>query len=260
MKTFQGKTVLLTRSDEANREAEALLKKKGVHTLSLPTIRFTDPDSWEACDDAIIGIRNYDAVVFTSRNAVRAFLKRIEVIDPESTEILRTIRTYAVGERTLDSLESARIPAIMAEGRTAGDLAESVGKDVQGKRFFFPKSNIAREVLPEALKARGAVVDEAIVYKTEVPTPKDLDLVRNALRLGAVDFLFFFSPSAVFNFTQMIGTGFTESLMVAVIGPTTAAAARSAGFVVSVVAEKPTTEGLIDSVDRFLAHSPSIHT
>jgi len=260
MNTLQGKTVLLTRSDEANSETAALLKSKGFRTLMLPTIRFADPDSWETCDAAITDIRNYDAVVFTSRNAVRQFLKRIEVIDPKSTEILRTIRTYAVGQRTLDSLESAGIPAMMAEGGTAGDLAESVGAHVQGKRFFFPKSNIAREVLPEALKARGAVVDEAIVYKTEVPAPKDLDAVRNALRAGAVDILFFFSPSAVFNFTQMIGTGFTESLIVAVIGPTTAEAARSAGFVVSVIAEKPTTDGLIDSVDRFLQHSPSIHT
>ncbi|MEX2117207.1 MAG: uroporphyrinogen-III synthase [Bacteroidota bacterium] len=256
MSALQGKTVLLTRSDEANSEIATHLESKGARTLSLPTVRFTDPDSWDMCDSAILHLRDFDAVLFTSSNAVRALLKRIGVIHPEGLKMLHSIRTYAVGERTRDSLEAAGVSATMTEGGTAGDFADSVGEDVKGWHFFFPKSNIAREVLPEALRARGAFVDEAIVYKTEAPTPKDLDTVRNALRLGTVDILLFFSPSAVFNFTQMIGTGFTKSLFVAAIGPTTAEAARSAGFAVSVVAEKPTTKALIDSIEMFLTHFP----
>jgi uroporphyrinogen III methyltransferase/synthase len=258
LNSLRGKTILLTRSDEANAEVANRLKSCGADTLSLPTIRFTDPDSWSACDAAIQELRNYDAILFTSSNAVRAFLARIEAVDATRLEMLRTIRVHAVGERTHDSLESAGVTAILAEGGTAEDLAESVGEHVQGKRFLFPKCNIAREVLPDALKARGAAVDEAVVYKTVAPAPRDLDAVRNALRLRSIDILVFFSPSAVSNFVQMIGTGFTESLVVAVIGPTTAEAARNAGFAVSVVSDKPTTEGLIDAIDRFLTLSPSV--
>jgi uroporphyrinogen III methyltransferase/synthase len=258
MSTLRGKTILLTRSDEANAEVANRLKSCGADTLSLPTIRFTDPDSWNACDTAIQNLQTYDAILFTSSNAVRAFLDRIESVNPARLEMLRTVRVHAVGERTSDSLRSAGITAILAEGGTAEVLAESLGEDVKGKRFLFPKSNIAREVLPGALKARGATVDEAVVYKTVAPAPADLDAVRNALRLRNIDILLFFSPSAVSNFVQMIGTGFTDSIVVAAIGPTTAEAARNAGFAVSVVPDKPTTEDLIDATEKFLTLSSSV--
>ncbi|MEX1137855.1 MAG: uroporphyrinogen-III synthase [Bacteroidota bacterium] len=257
MSNLRGKTVLLTRSEEANVEVAALLEDRGAKTLSLPTIRFTEPDSWEACDLAIQQLGNYDAALFTSSNAVRAFLKRVEALQTNSLGLLHNIRSYAIGERTLDALNAAGIAATMAEGGTAGDLAESLGKDIHGKYFLFPKSNIARDILPEALKTRGAFVDEVIVYKTVAPAPRELDAVRNALRTGSVDVLLFFSPSAIFHFMQMIGTGHTESLVVAVIGPTTAEAARGAGFHVSVVAKKPTAGGLIESLEEFPAPTPA---
>lgn len=260
MNSLQGKTVLLTRSDETNTEVAGRLKSRGAETIALPTIRFEDPDSWASCDDAIHHLRDYDAILFTSANAVRSLLKRMKAVAPASLETLRTKHIYAVGERTHDALESADVPAVQAEGGTAEGLAQSLGDDIQGKRFLFPKSNIAREVLPQALRARGAAVDEAVVYKTVAPTPKDLDTVRNALRLGTVDIILFFSPSAVSNVVQMIGTGFTGSIVVAAIGPTTADAARSAGFTVSAVAEKPTTDGLLEALERFLTLSPSVNS
>lgn len=258
MSSLRGKTILVTRSDEANAHVADLLRSRGARALSLPTIQFTEPDSWEACDRALREFRNFHAVLFTSSTAVRTFLKRFEAIHPEGKSLLREVHSYAVGERTLESLRDAGIPATMAEGGTAADLAASLGNEVKGKRFLFPKSNIARDVLPGALKARGADVTEVVVYKTVAPSPRALDDVRNSLKAGSVDFVLFFSPSAVSHFTQMIGTVHMESLLVAAIGPTTAHAAQEAGFKVSVVAKKPSDEGLIDSLEEFIAHTPSV--
>jgi uroporphyrinogen-III synthase len=51
-----------------------------------------------------------------------------------------------------------------------------------------------------------------------------------------------------------------ESLVVATIGPTTALAARNAGFEVSVIARKPTAEELIDSLEAFIAQTHSVRS
>lgn len=260
MSNLRGKTVLLTRSVEANAQVAALLESRGAEPLSLPTIRFTDPDSWEACDQAIRQLGDFDAVLFTSSNAVRAFQKRLDTLRPGGKVLLRMVHSYAVGERTFESLKEAGVLATMAEGGTAGDLALSLGNDVTGKHFLFPKSNIARDVLPEALKARGAIVTEVVVYKTVAPTPKELDDIRNRLKAGTVDIVLFFSPSAVSHFTQMIGTLHTESILVAAIGPTTAQSARDAGFTVSVIARKSTAEGLIDSLEEFMTPTPLMNS
>ncbi len=255
MSNLRGKIVLITRSEEANVQVAALLESRGARALSLPTIRFTDPDSWESCDRAIHRLSDFHAILFTSSTAVRAFLKRLEAVHLGGKRALHDIQSYAVGERTFESLLDAGIPALATKGGTAGDLAASLGNAIHGKRFLFPKSNIARDVLPEALKARGVDITEVVVYKTVAPAPKALDEVRNSLKARSVDAMLFFSPSAVSHFTQMIGTVHTESLLVAAIGPTTAQAAQDAGFDVSVIAKKPTAEGLIESLEEFMTQT-----
>ena len=252
MSSLKNRTILLTRSAESNRKDSKFLEARGAHTLSVPSIRFTDPDSWAACDDAIHRIRKYDAFLFTSRNAVVYFLKRIEVTSPSAKEVLAHRRVHAVGEKTNQALAEAGIRALTnPDASTAEGIAESIGIDAAGKCFLFPKSDIARDILSSALRELNAMVDEVVVYKTAPPDGRDLDKIRSALRDGEIDAILFFSPSAVRNFTQMIGTAHLADLPIGVIGPTTADAVRQAGLSVSVVSETPATEALCDSLDRF---------
>ncbi|MEX0735925.1 MAG: uroporphyrinogen-III synthase [Bacteroidota bacterium] len=248
--SLQGKTVLITRAAESDDSFGRLLEARGATILHLPTIKIVDPDSWDDCDRAIITLREYDGVFFTSKNGVLKFLQRIEAVNAPAKSVLSNRPVYAVGEKTEEALENAGFPVTMTPEVFSGeDLAALFSREeVQGKRLLFPRSNIGKEILPKALRSLGAVVDEVTAYKTVSPEKTDLDGVRHALVIGKVDIVTFFSPSAVRNFLQMMGSKCLEHTLVAVIGPTTAAAATGLGIEVRIVSKQSTAESLVETL------------
>lgn len=251
MTGLAGKTILLTRTQESNESDAELVRRFGATPVSFPAIRLTEPASWETCDAAILRLRSYDAVVFTSANAVQAFLARIGVVSPDALQVLVHRRLYAIGGKTAAALSGNGMTVTLAlEAGTATELAEAIGA-VEGQSILFPKSEIARDVLPSVLRNRNAAVDEIVVYRTVPPRPADLEAVRTSLHNGAIDAVLFFSPSAVRNAIQMLGKTAMEKAVAAMIGPTTAEAAREVGLRADVVASQPTAEALLDSLATY---------
>ncbi|MGH2568833.1 MAG: uroporphyrinogen-III synthase, partial [Bacteroidota bacterium] len=96
------------------------------------------------------------------------------------------------------------------------------------------------------------------VYNTVSPRQQDLDIVRNALLNRQIDVVTFFSPSAVRNFLQIMGTKSLEQTLIAVIGPSTASAAESLGIPVDIVAKQATAESLVETIaEQFTSTSDS---
>lgn len=248
-----GKTVLITRAAEADDTLGRLLQERGATILRFPTILIVDPDSWDECDRAIINLRGYDGIFFTSRNAVTKFLGRLDAMNPAAKSILVNRPVYAVGEKTGIALEEAGIPVALTPEISSGQELAAMfsGGSAAGKKFLFPRSSIARDILPNALRSLDAVVDEVVVYQTISPSQQNLETIRRALMQGEVDIVTFFSPSAVRNYLQMMGSKSLERTLVAVIGPTTAAAAAELGLEVSVVAQHATAESLVKTLEEF---------
>ena len=242
MPSIEGKSILLTRSAESNEQVARLFESHGARAVVLPTIEFADPDSWDAVDHAIINMRKYDGVFFTSRNAVEKFLKRIDAVNGEAKTDLQRQEIFAVGEKTEEALEEAGISvAGTPEVFSAEALAESfAGQDLSGKCFLFPRSNIGKDIIPTYLREMNAEVDEVVVYKNVPPKQQDLDTVRNAFLKKEIDVVTFFSPSAVRNFIQMMGTKCLQEARIAVIGPSTAGTVESLGLTVDIIAKQAT--------------------
>ncbi|MBI3586003.1 MAG: uroporphyrinogen-III synthase [Ignavibacteriales bacterium] len=253
MSSLEGKTVVVTRAADSNASLVRLLEQQGATVIAFPTIEIVDPDSWDECDNAIINLRNYDGVFFTSKNAVEKFLQRIAAIHSEAKNILASRRIFAVGEKTEAVLEEAGIPVAMTpEIYSAEDLVSALSQEeIGGKRFLFPKSSIGKDILPNALRSLDAVIDEVAVYKTVSPKQTDLDAIRNALAAQKVDVVTFFSPSSVRNFIQIMGTKCLDTTAIAVIGPSTAKAATDLGLSVSIIAKAATAESLVETIEEY---------
>lgn len=253
MSSLAGKTIVVTRAADANASLVRLLEQQGATVIAFPTIEIADPDSWDACDDAIINLGNYDGVFFTSKNAVEKFLGRITAINSETRNILASRRIFAVGETTEAVLKEAGIPVAMTpEIYSAEELVSALSEEeIAGKHFLFPKSNIGKAILPNALRLLDAVVDEVVVYQTISPKQVDLDAIRNALAAQEVDVVTFFSPSSVRNFIQMMGTKCLDTTAIAVIGPSTAKAATDLKLSVSIVAKQATAESLVETIKEY---------
>ena len=182
-------------------------ESRGAFIICLPTIEIVDPDSWDECDAKIWKLAEYDSVCFTSKNAVEKFVQRIRLIRPQALNTLATRNLYAVGEKTKSTLEANGFSVQpIPQKHSAENLAQSFyGQNISEKHFLFPKSNIARDVLPKELRSLGAIVDEIATYKTVIPEPENLEHIRALLTNRKIDIVTFFSPSSVSNFVEMIG-------------------------------------------------------
>jgi len=108
------------------------------------------------------------------------------------------------------------------------------------KRALIARAEQARDVLPDALRARGAEVDILALYRTAAE-PLSESALESAL--GA-DYVTFTSASAVRFFLDAAGAP-SDGQRVVSIGPITSDALRERGLTVEVEATEHTPDGLI---------------
>lgn len=251
-----GKTVLITRASHQADELVNLVKASGMIPVLFPLIEIGPPPTWQQCDAAIEALYMYDGVVFTSANAVTKFIGRMEEISASAGE-LNSKRIIAVGAKTRDVLERAGVAVTeIPESCTSVDLGRMLAhEDLRDRTFLFPHGNLTDNNLAGTLKLLGATIDRVIVYHTKRHRPANTDEVKHMIAGGTIDVVTFTSPSTVENFCTLylpheIPTVDAQTHF-AVIGPTTAVAARSAGLEVSIVATEATSSSLVKAIQQF---------
>jgi uroporphyrinogen III methyltransferase/synthase len=160
----------------------------------------------------------------------------------------RTDRTTiaAIGPGTAKALAENGLKAdVLPERFVAEALVEALADvDVEGKRVLVARAVEARDVLPDALRGRGAEVDVVALYETvrEEPAPEAVEAAQDA------DYVTFTSSSTVRNLTEALGDRFPTEARVVSIGPITSEAAREAGLTVAVEAERHDVDGLVEAL------------
>ena len=126
---------------------------------------------------------------------------------------------------------------------------------MRGRRFLVPRSDLARDALPDGLRAAGAEVDAVIAYRN-APAEIDRDWLRGELVAGRLDALTFASPSAARRFWEAldpVARSAAERCTIAAIGPVTARALASVGLPAQVVAQSATAAGLVEELALAMA-------
>jgi uroporphyrinogen III methyltransferase/synthase len=252
-----GKRIVLTRTPEQADDLVSRLTREGAKIFLLPMVRFTEAADASDLDRAIGELDRFDWLIFTSANAVRFFYRRLRTLQPERKAIPPTLQCAVVGPATQKALEDEGAHAKFGPrqpGATSTALAAEIGRKLAGKRALVPRSNLANDDLPAALRAAGAIVSAVVAYHTEEPESLDSEVLA-ALQRGDTDAIVFFSPSAFQHFADVMGTKrlveLRGRLAFAAIGPTTAAAIRESDMPVSVEAMEATTDALVASLQRY---------
>jgi uroporphyrinogen III methyltransferase/synthase len=251
-----GRTVIVTRPKGQSTELTARLREAGAEVLDAPVIRLEPPASWDEVDRAIAVLRRYRWVVFTSVNAVRFFFDHL-LASGRDARSLGDARVAVIGERTATVVRGYGIvPDLVADDSTGEGLAVALAKeDLAGAAILFPRARVAREVLPEALAARGAKVDLVTVYENR-PVGVVSDRVWDALRQGERTIVTFTSASTVTAFLDALGADAgsrMRGVTVACLGPTTADAARARGLDPRVQPARQTMAALVDALVKEVA-------
>ena len=251
-----GKRVLVTRPREQSAEFVDLLVGLGAEPIEAPLIRILPPEDPGPLQRAASDPGIFDWIVFTSANAVEAFMDAL--LDGErDLRALAGPQLCAVGSATAERLAKygIEVDVVPEEFRAEAVVAAMAGRRVlDGARVLLPRSDIGREIIAHQLRAAGALVTEVVGYRTvlqEAQQPEDVD-VYGMLLQGRIDVVTFTSPSSVRNFVKMYGGEQAGDLLrnavVAAIGPVTADAASELGITVTVQPATYTVPGLVDAI------------
>jgi uroporphyrinogen-III synthase len=246
------RSVLVTRPAHQADELADLLEAAGARVLRIPLIEILPPERWDACDEAIANISRYDAIALTSANAASSFLSRAAERG-RINAAWDAIPVYVVGSKTGRAVEKYGLRCIAApDADDAAGLADYLVKQHGGgTRFLFPKGNLTRTTLIDALTNAGLAIDAVDVYRTvaaETLSPLDSALFHGE---RPVDVVTLFSPSGVDAFFDAAGVDMHGDCVFAAIGQTTAEAARRRGAALVIVADAPTSEALVGAIVRF---------
>jgi uroporphyrinogen III methyltransferase / synthase len=256
-----GKRILVTRPREAAAELADLLEALGAQAIEAPMIRILPPDDYGPLDEACATVNRFDWVVFTSANAVDAFMQRLTASERD-LRALGGVRVCAVGPATAERLarHGLKVDLIPPEYR-AETLAHALTEsgDVRGLKIFLPRADIGREVVAEELKKHGAEVTEAVAYRTVVADAEpeaEPDIYRMLLE-RRIDVVTFTSASAVRSFVKVLGdepaADLLRTTVVASIGPVTAEAAAQYKIQSTIIPAQYTIPALVDAIVEYYA-------
>lgn len=232
---LHGRSYIVTRAQDQGATLVSRLEELGARVFSVPTIAFVEPDDFSPWVRAVGEMESFDWVLFTSPNGVESFISRLR----ESGRDLRCLgraRFGCIGPSTARALARYCLSCdlLPEEFVAEGLLSALSGFKLQELKFLLPRAQVARDVLPEGLRALGAEVLVAPVYKTVAPVVEAPP--------GVEARVLFTSSSTVTNWTEATSLRYPCFC----IGPVTAATAREKGLDVLGVASTYTIDGLVE--------------
>ncbi len=249
-----GERVLITRSREQAAELAAPLRALGAETIELPTIAIHDPEDWSPLDQALEAVGSYDWILFTSANGVRKFMDRMGVTGKDIRS-LAGAKICAIGPATAEELRKhllrVDVDKVPREYRAEGVLAAFSEEPLAGKRFLIPRARVARDVLPDELRKRGAQVDVVEAYRTLAPADS-AERAQVIFSRHPPTVITFTSSSTVENFLRLLPqkeqSACLNNAKLASIGPITSGTLRRHGLTVDIEAREYTIPALVAAI------------
>jgi uroporphyrinogen III methyltransferase/synthase len=252
-----GRTVAVTRARAQASELARRLGELGASVVQAPTIRT------RTLDGPPLDPSPYDLVCVASPNAVHTLFERLDdgAHPPGDARSLAGARVAAIGPGTARALAEHGILADIVPERSVAESLVDALADLHVNRALVARASEARDVLPDALRARGAQVDVLALYETvaEPLSARALEQARTA------DYIAFTSSSTVRFFLQAASGAqapgemsagdphppaslLSPTTRVVSIGPVTSATLREHGLEPAVEAKRHDIDGVIDAL------------
>ena len=247
-----GKRIMITRSPQQSLALKNMLYELGAEVIEAPAITIRPKHDWADVDRVIRKINQYDWLVFTSVNGVKAFARRLADVGADSRR-LANLKVAVIGDATARSLrkELALIADCVPGRFVAESLADAMtgNFDMSGKRVLMLRAEIARPALAVKLKEAGAVVDDMAIYSTQLANAVPACALER-LRNHEVDWVTFTSSSTVLGLLNALGTerSLLEYTRIASIGPITSRTVHDAALRVTAEANVCNMQGLVDAI------------
>jgi len=242
---LHGRRIVVTRARAQASGLGATLRDLGAEVVELPAIRIEPRLETAEVREAAAAIGVYELVCLTSPNGVHLLFEAIAAAGLDA-RALAGATVAAIGPGTARALaEHGVLADVLPERFVAEALVEALADvDVAGARVLVARAAEARDVLPDALRERGAEVDVVALYETVREQP-DAEAIEAA---QAADYVTFTSSSTVTNLVEALGDRFPTNARIVSIGPVTSDTVKAAGLSVDVEAERHDIDGLVQAL------------
>jgi uroporphyrinogen-III synthase len=238
--------VVVTRAEHQAAGLAAAFERAGATVEVLPLLEVVPAADPLPLEQAAAELFMYDWAVFTSANAVEAFLPLAGSLPPP-------LKIAAVGPATAEALRTWGVEPHLSPSRAdAEGLAAELASQVAGKRVLLPQAADARPALLAGLTAAGAEAVAVVAYDKRLP-PEAPGRAAELFATPPIGWVTFTSPRIVRHFAELFGTDWERrrgELRAASIGPVTSAELRRFGVEPAAEARRPSDEELVAAVER----------
>jgi uroporphyrinogen III methyltransferase/synthase len=234
---LHGKTVVVTRARAQASPLAARLRELGADVIEAPAIRT------QSLPAEVPELSGYDLLVVTSPNGARELFERLFEAGRDA-RALAGLRVAAMGPGTARALKEGGVAADIVPTRSVAEGMVEALAEMPVQRVLIVRGKEGRDVLPDALRERGAEVDVVPVYET-VAEPLE---VGGIAAISHADYVTFTSASTVRHLLEAAGANALDGPRLASIGPATSAELRAHGREPDLEADPHTPDGLVDAV------------
>lgn len=258
-----GMRVLVTRARSQASELADRIEELGGEPCEFPVIEAREPVDEAAIESLRTSLEqaeSYAWVMFTSVNGVDYFFRWLQRFGIDIRRF-HGAKLAAVGPKTAEALRQRGLTfeELPVKFHAEGLLEQLDPQLLAGERVLLPRGDLAREVLPRELAAKGLEPVELDVYETVLADTQD-DLAMEWLSEKQIHMITFTSSSTVTNLLELLKRrgiedpiSYLEGIPIASIGPITTQTATDAGLTVTVEPEHATIDGLLDAIAAYNA-------
>jgi len=191
-----------------------------------------------------VDLKDYTAIILTSRNAVDHFFR---IAEEMRFKVPDTLKYFCQSEAVAYYLQKYvvyRKRKIYVGKRTFPELIPLIKKH-KNETFLLPSSDKFKPNVPELLDELGVKWMQSTFYKTVV---SDLSQYENVF----YDILVFFSPSGIDSLFKNFPNFEQKDTRIAVFGNTTVKAAEEAGLKINIMAPAPETPSMTMALEKYI--------
>lgn len=248
--------VLVTRPAGRAAPLCALIEKHGGRAVAFPVIDIAPPEEDGAVASALRRLEEIDLLIFVSAHAVHGVT---EALGQRRLNIPPRVRVAALGPKTAAQCGRASIPVDFVPREhinSEGLLEELSGFDVAGKNILIFRGQSGRELIRQALEARGARVRCVASYRRQIAAPPLAPLLAR-FRKNQIHLVVVGSAAVMDALLELIGPrhrGLLEATPVFAYSRRVADYCRDLGLPGEIrAAEKPTDESIVDAIIEWAA-------
>ncbi|MFS4415962.1 uroporphyrinogen-III synthase [Maribacter sp. 2307ULW6-5] len=239
------KTILVSQPEPKmeNSPYSKLIDKEKIKVDFRPFIHVEGVDAKEVRMQKI-DLKEYTAIVLTSRNAVDHYFRLAEEMRFKVPDSMKYFCQSEAVAYYLQKYVVYRKRKIYVGQRTFKELVPLI-KKYKDENFLLPSSDALKPEVPEALDNLKVTWKRGIFYKTVI---SDLSDLRDVY----YDVLVFFSPSGIESLLQNFPDFEQNNTRIAVFGNSTVSAATDAGLRIDIKAPTPETPSMTMALQKYI--------